>query len=167
MKPFVKWPGGKTSELPIIRPYLHGASRIIEPFAGGGAVFFDQEIPGILNDINRELIAFYAQDDQTFTDFSHAVLHEERQRQRLVSAEIQGEQDFLRTCSTVLGDDCYVHAQKECKRRLQQFKRYGRYDWITGLLAVHYITIRTRWKTGTTRFMCKRCTIKKPLCYGD
>lgn len=61
MKPLIKWPGGKSNELPQIRAAFPPAfETYVEPFFGGGALFFDS-VPKAahLNDINRELIQFY------------------------------------------------------------------------------------------------------------
>ncbi|MBR4343946.1 MAG: DNA adenine methylase, partial [Lachnospiraceae bacterium] len=42
MKTILKWRGGKEKELPVIRKYSPSYNgRFIEPFVGGGAVFFD------------------------------------------------------------------------------------------------------------------------------
>ena len=66
-KPFVKWAGGKTQLLPIIRKkYPKKVERYCEPFVGGGAVLFDvlQEFHPdavLINDINPELINVYNQ----------------------------------------------------------------------------------------------------------
>ena len=62
MDPLFKWPGGKSRELPNIRPLLPGDwDRYVEPFAGGAAVFFDLEPPrAILNDINPSLMSAYS-----------------------------------------------------------------------------------------------------------
>ena len=61
MKTFLKWPGGKEKELPVIReniPVYTG--RVVEPFVGGGAVYFDVENPSCcINDKSFELINFY------------------------------------------------------------------------------------------------------------
>ena len=44
MKTILKWPGGKEKELPVIRKYSPSyTGRFIEPFVGGGAVFFDTD----------------------------------------------------------------------------------------------------------------------------
>jgi DNA adenine methylase len=62
MKPFLKWAGGKrwltgTDILPDSAPY----ERHIEPFLGGGAVFFHlQPKAAILSDINPELIHLFS-----------------------------------------------------------------------------------------------------------
>ena len=41
LKPLLKYPGGKTAELPIISEYApETIQKYIEPFLGGGAVYF-------------------------------------------------------------------------------------------------------------------------------
>jgi DNA adenine methylase len=60
MKPIIKYQGGKSKELPIIRKYISKEhSRIVEPFCGGAAVTFGMEIPGVLNDTNKLVINLY------------------------------------------------------------------------------------------------------------
>lgn len=61
MKNILKWTGGKTSEIEIIKPlFPKNFDRYIEPFLGGGAVYFDLENnKNIVNDYNKELITFY------------------------------------------------------------------------------------------------------------
>ncbi|MBI2636279.1 DNA adenine methylase [Candidatus Peregrinibacteria bacterium] len=60
-EPFVKWAGGKRQLLPELRKYIPTYfDRYIEPFVGGGALFFDL-LPdrAVLNDSNDELINAY------------------------------------------------------------------------------------------------------------
>ena len=67
VKPFLKWVGGKRQLLADIAPLVPNEfSRYIEPFVGGGAVFFHlseqitaQQIPSVINDINPELVNCY------------------------------------------------------------------------------------------------------------
>ena len=61
MKPLVKYRGGKTKEIPhLIKHIPHFNGRYIEPFFGGGAMFFYLEPKNaIINDINAKLMAFY------------------------------------------------------------------------------------------------------------
>lgn len=71
MQPFIKWAGGKSNELPIIRKHLpQRIDRYIEPFVGGGAAFLDLNItPACINDLSGELISLYRciqQQDETF-----------------------------------------------------------------------------------------------------
>ena len=66
MKPFVKWAGGKRQILSRINEYVKDSIdgnpnyTYIEPFLGGGAVFFSlQPKKAIINDLNDDLINAY------------------------------------------------------------------------------------------------------------
>ena len=61
IKPFIKWAGGKTQMLKSLKPFLKtDYNKYIEPFLGGGAVFFNiQPKKSILSDYNKELITAY------------------------------------------------------------------------------------------------------------
>ncbi|MCZ2129170.1 MAG: Dam family site-specific DNA-(adenine-N6)-methyltransferase [Bacteroidia bacterium] len=61
MKPLVKYRGGKSKEIPHLEKHIPKFSgRYIEPFFGGGAMFFYLEPKrAIINDINAKLMAFY------------------------------------------------------------------------------------------------------------
>lgn len=51
LKPFLKWPGGKSKELKVIIPNLSSKiNNYYEPFIGGGAVYF------AINDVNQYFI---------------------------------------------------------------------------------------------------------------
>ena len=61
--PFIKWVGGKGRVLAQLRPLLpHGVERMrhVEPFIGGGALFFDRRpARARISDVNPTLIATY------------------------------------------------------------------------------------------------------------
>jgi len=61
ISPIVKWVGGKRQLLPQIMPLIdRNCSTYIEPFVGGGAVFFElQPKKALINDYNSELINVY------------------------------------------------------------------------------------------------------------
>lgn len=61
MKPLIKYRGGKSKEIPLIMEHIPQYNgRYIEPFFGGGALYFYLEPKkAIINDINTKLIAFY------------------------------------------------------------------------------------------------------------
>lgn len=61
MNPIIKWAGGKEKELPYIKENLpSNIKRYIEPFIGGGAVYFNLGIKkSIINDKSEELINLY------------------------------------------------------------------------------------------------------------
>ena len=67
-RPFVKWAGGKRQLLPELQRYVPGHfERYIEPFVGGGALFFElsprlgsaREPRALLADVNQRLIRTY------------------------------------------------------------------------------------------------------------
>ena len=73
MNSIIKWAGGKEKELPYIEKNLpKKINRYIEPFVGGGAVYFDLNIKNsIINDKSEELINLYtcisSQDKEFFS----------------------------------------------------------------------------------------------------
>ena len=62
LKPFLKWPGGKTKELKVIIPNLpEKINNYYEPFIGGGAVYFavTNAKHYFINDKSKDLIDLY------------------------------------------------------------------------------------------------------------
>lgn len=72
MKPIIKYRGGKSKEIPqLIQHIPQFDGRYIEPFLGGGAMFFHLEPNNaIINDINARLINFYRYVQQHFAELS-------------------------------------------------------------------------------------------------
>lgn len=66
MQPFIKWAGGKRQLLDVIMRHLPvDFTNYVEPFVGGGALFFTMEAdnhnPKRINDTNHQLINCYVQ----------------------------------------------------------------------------------------------------------
>lgn len=60
MNPLIKWPGGKSREIEKIKPLIPKYNRYIEPFFGGGALFFNLSPQNAaINDISESLIQYY------------------------------------------------------------------------------------------------------------
>ena len=69
VKPVLKWAGGKRELVPEIREFYRNLSptKYVEPFFGGGAVYFDilktlgveHKETAIINDVNQDLIDMY------------------------------------------------------------------------------------------------------------
>ena len=57
----MKYPGGKSKELPLIEKYMpKNVERYFEPFVGGGAIFFGLNIREcFINDYSKDLITLY------------------------------------------------------------------------------------------------------------
>lgn len=76
MKTFIKWAGGKETELPIIMKYIpENFERYIEPFVGGGAVYFHINFRNsIINDKSSELILLYKMIQNGNPEFIHYLM---------------------------------------------------------------------------------------------
>jgi DNA adenine methylase len=76
--PFVKWPGGKSSELPKIELAMPKTkiNRYIEPFLGGGSALLalNTNIPACANDICPELISLYMSSEETALNLQRELL---------------------------------------------------------------------------------------------
>ena len=62
MQPIIKWTGGKRREIKQFKEYYPDSfDTFVEPFFGGGAVYFDLEHdgPAVIADAHEELINFY------------------------------------------------------------------------------------------------------------
>ena len=61
LNPIVKWSGGKKDELNHILPHIPVSySTYLEPFIGGGAVYFHLNPEhAVINDVHKELVDFY------------------------------------------------------------------------------------------------------------
>ena len=76
MKPFLKWPGGKTDELKIILENIpKRINNYYEPFVGGGAVYFgiEQCNQFYINDKSEELMNLYVSVKERNKDFFYAI----------------------------------------------------------------------------------------------
>ena len=62
LKPLIKWSGGKSDEITIFSKYFPSSyDCFIEPFVGGGSVFFYLNPPkAVISDVHSELIDFYS-----------------------------------------------------------------------------------------------------------
>lgn len=73
MKPLIKWPGGKSSEIVHIEKLIPEYNRYVEPFFGGGALYFDlMPKKAAINDISDNLMNFYKlikDDDKIFKSY--------------------------------------------------------------------------------------------------
>lgn len=60
MNTLIKWPGGKKNEIKHIKHLIPKFDKYVEPFLGGGALYFDLEPKeAYINDISSDLIQFY------------------------------------------------------------------------------------------------------------
>ncbi len=78
MNPLIKWPGGKRREYKYIDTLVPACTRYIEPFFGGGAIFFHLRPEfSLINDISKDLIYFYTFIKSGNKDFKKAIFQYE------------------------------------------------------------------------------------------
>ena len=72
MKPIIKYRGGKSKEIPLLAPHIpFYTGRYIEPFFGGGAMYFHLEPErAVVNDINTNLMGFYSAVQHDYAELS-------------------------------------------------------------------------------------------------
>jgi DNA adenine methylase len=146
-RPFLKWVGGKTSLLPqlekFIPPYV---DRYIEPFLGGGAVFFflKRKFPtmrAFLRDSNKELINCYRVVRDRPIELMRWLDHHSAQFKKhgptyfyVVRAEHTLTNDLARAARTIfLNKSCFnglwrVNAKGEFNTPVGSNKNPGLYD---------------------------------------
>ncbi|WP_241208431.1 DNA adenine methylase [Streptococcus downei] len=73
MKPLFKYPGGKGSEYKYLRKLFPEFDTYVEPFLGGGAVYWATKADNwIINDYSQELISIYRytqEQDELFLNY--------------------------------------------------------------------------------------------------
>lgn len=71
----IKWPGGKAREIKYIEHLIPHYERYVEPFFGGGAMFFHlKPQQAIINDISRALMDFYILTKEQNSEFRNILL---------------------------------------------------------------------------------------------
>ena len=101
MKPLLKWPGGKSRELEQLIGLVPSYDRYIEPFFGGGAMYFAlQPKVSAINDVSRDLMEFYHLVRTQNPEFRQCLLS--------YAASFQGLQDLARQEKDSLLDLFYL-----------------------------------------------------------
>lgn len=125
MLPLVKWSGGKRDEISRILPHIPPYSQYIEPFVGGGALFFHLAPErSVIADVHPELVALYqsikdghAGDIHAFMD-AHPNTEEEyyRVRDQFIPAT-----DLDRACK-------FYYERKTCYRGMLRYNKSGKFN---------------------------------------
>lgn len=144
MKPVLKYRGGKLAEIKYFKKYFPtDFDTYIEPFVGGGAVFFYLEHEkNIINDINKKLITFYRQLRDNY---------EEMRKQLDILEEIyeknQKEYEYKKA---MLGDNVYVeNKNEELYYRMRDIFNHPNEQWLEGVV---YFFINKTAFSGMIRY---------------
>ena len=134
--PFVKWVGGKGRLLSQLRPLLpRGVERMrhVEPFVGGGALFFSRR-PGraLLTDINPSLVATYT----AIRDDVEAVIDALRtlaaRHSKDAYYEVRSRYNRATRVSTAKRAAMFIYLNKTCFNGLHRVNRKGEFNVPVG-----------------------------------
>ena len=125
MLPIVKWSGGKRDELSQILPHVPVFTRYIEPFIGGGAVYFHlNPTDAVIADVHEDLIALYktiaagrGPEISTFMD-EHPNTEEVYYQ---VRDDMIPTNDFERACK-------FYYERKTCYRGMLRYNKKGKFN---------------------------------------
>lgn len=134
--PFVKWAGGKGRLLSQLRPlFPPGLDRMrhVEPFVGGGALFFSR-IPGraLLTDINPTLVATYTaiRDDVQSVVEGLRVLANRHSKESYY--QIRERYNEGRRLSSSKRAAMFIYLNKTCFNGLHRVNRKGEFNVPVG-----------------------------------
>ncbi|NPD16131.1 Dam family site-specific DNA-(adenine-N6)-methyltransferase [Xinfangfangia sp. D13-10-4-6] len=126
MQPFIKWAGGKrwlASDPSFNFPTFSG--RYIEPFLGGGAVFFHLKPKlSIISDVNPRLIEAY----RAIRDNWSAVYSELRRMQRLHSKDYYYEERSRRRRTSHTRAAQFIYLNRTCFNGLYRENLRGEFN---------------------------------------
>jgi DNA adenine methylase len=159
MKPVIKYQGGKSKELPLIKKIMpERFDRVVEPFCGGAAVSFGLGNNSVLSDINSDVINLY----KTISDlvlyprlqklvdeikgYDHDKLQEEYYKARDVINK--GGDNFERALS-------YIILRQLCFSGMERYNLKGEFNVPFG----HYKRFSCNLSPDHHSFL-KRCEIK-------
>ncbi|MCL1824592.1 MAG: Dam family site-specific DNA-(adenine-N6)-methyltransferase [Betaproteobacteria bacterium] len=143
MNPVLKYRGGKLREIPHFLRYVpDDFDRYIEPFLGGGALYFHMEpARAVLNDINARLMGFYRQLKDQYPEMRGQLdaLEAEYERNQRVYEALKAEQPDTRI----------PNANEDLYYRLRTLYNCPDETWLEGVL---YFFINKTAYSGMLRY---------------
>lgn len=143
MNPVLKYRGGKSREIPRFLQYIpNDYNRYIEPFFGGGAVFFYLEPDNaIINDVNTRLMTFYQQ------------LRNNYPTMRVQLDELQNQYEInqaeFKRLKSMTPDECVPNANEELYYRMRELFNHPNDEFLDGVL---YFFINKTAYSGMIRY---------------
>lgn len=156
MKPILKWTGGKSSELAVIKTFLpKNYDRLVEPFLGGGAVFFDFENKkSLVNDFNKELISFYNMiKNNDLTVFEEIITRITREREAVMTLDIYGKtlEEIFELAADIGSMPTYAkYLNRELTSKTKTLARINRDNAVKELPELNAAEIQIQYQTALT-----------------
>lgn len=143
MRPVLKYRGGKLNEIKYFKKYIPKEfDTYIEPFVGGGAVFFYlEQKKNIINDINNKLMTFYKQ-----LKYDYPRMRKELDYLQDVYDKNQAEYEAQKA---VVGGDYVVNRNEELYYEMRHLFNYPNGKWLEG--TVYFFINKTSY-SGMIRY---------------
>ncbi len=117
----IKWPGGKARETRYIEDLIPEYDRYIEPFVGGGAMFFFLRPQyAVINDISKNLTDFYRlvkEQNEIFYDYLSA--YDDLLKSMLAACD-QHSDVLLKVYATIKEEACASESESDLVHRLTE-----------------------------------------------
>lgn len=134
--PFVKWAGGKGRLLSQLRPLLPPGvehMRHVEPFVGGGALFFARR-PGraLLTDINTSLVCTYTAIRDDVNEVIASLRRLAARHSKAAYYEVRDRYNRGMRVSTARRAAMFIYLNKTCFNGLHRVNRKGEFNVPVG-----------------------------------
>lgn len=166
MKPIVKYQGGKTKELPLIKQLLPSEfNRVVEPFCGGAAVSFALGYHSLMSDINRDVINLYSvvADENLYPELQQRVNviktleHDDLEHEYYAAREaINQPWDCVDKYQRALS---YIIVRQLCFSGMERYNAKGEFNVPFG----HYKSFSCNLSPDHHSFLRNKCTFR----YGN
>lgn len=130
MEPFVKWVGGKKRLFPYIKKYAPKKfNKYIEPFLGGGYVFFNMDIKeAIINDGNSNLINVYLQIKKNWKDVINELKKIENKKIDFYKIRDEERFDSFKDKTDVYKAARFIYLNKNCFNGMYRVNSKGYFN---------------------------------------
>ena len=128
MNPVLKYRGGKSREIPRFLQYIpDDFNRYIEPFFGGGAVYFYLEPDNaIINDLNTRLMTFYQELRNNYPEMR-------KQLDELQSLYEKNQKEYKRL-KTLSPNERVPNANEELYYKMRELFNHPNGEFLDGVL---------------------------------
>ncbi|MDD6155957.1 MAG: DNA adenine methylase [Lachnospiraceae bacterium] len=137
MEPIIKWAGGKRQLLPEIKKRIPpDIKKYVEPFFGGGAVFFDIDFErAVISDTNEQLINMYKMVREMPFQLIEQLEHIQKEYNMLSHDEQSSfyydkrtEFNTMRNANSIEGAALFIFLNKTCYNGLYRENASGEYN---------------------------------------
>ncbi|MCK5640415.1 MAG: Dam family site-specific DNA-(adenine-N6)-methyltransferase [Gammaproteobacteria bacterium] len=167
-RPFLKWAGNKYQIIDRIKQQLPEGKRLIEPFAGSGAVFLNTDYPRyLLTDTNNDLINLYnflKKEGQEFIEYCRPLYSEKNNQEERYYAL----RDEFNSCSDSRRRSAlFVYLNRHGYNGLCRYNKKGGYNVPFGRYKRPYfpekemVAFHLKAKRATFKYQDFQTTIKQ------